>query len=104
MHWLQDVSGAKEQLDECIELEQVRYSVHFNVLLGQQKLSHLRVIKQLRRSRRAEQHDYFKGKDEIPCFGFVASKTADNPALTFLVSFERESDGTVYLWIQEFHP
>ena len=91
-------------MEECIEREQVRYSVHFNILLGQHKLSYLRVLRQLKRSRRAEQHDYFKGNDEIPCFGFVAGKTADNPALTFVVSFEREPDGAVYLWIQEFHP
>jgi hypothetical protein len=64
MHWLQHVSGAKEQLEKCIELEQVRYSNHFNILLGQHRLSYLRVVRQLKRSRRAER--LFQGERRNP--------------------------------------
>lgn len=102
MIWLYAVDDPKRLLLECCALEQIRPSVHYNVLLAANKLSHLRLLKQLKRSRRSVEHDYFKG-GTIPCFAFVASKTSDNPALTILVSFEQAVDGTVYLWTQEFH-
>lgn len=103
MKWIRPVGDVKRMVELCCEMEQIRSTVNYNLLLGQSRLSHLRVVKQLKRSRRAQEHDYFKGEAEIPCYGFVAGKTADNPAITFVVSFEQEPDGTVYLWIQEFH-
>lgn len=97
----------KAQVDACIASERIRYSEHFNTLLAQERLSYsglsvLRLLKRLKLSRRAIEFDYRKG-GKIPCFVFVASKTPDNPALSIVVSFEKTGDGSVHLWIQEFH-
>lgn len=104
MRWLERVPNAEHLVAECIESERIRYSNHFNALLGRYILSRLRLLRQLNRSKRRARYDYIKGRGEIPCFCLVASKTPDEEALTFFVSFELEPDGPVQLWIQEFHP
>ncbi len=103
MEWLQSFPNLDQQIAECIESEQYRFSIHFNALLGKYKLPRIWVLDRLKQGRRKKDFDYVKGKDEIPCFCFVARKTAEMPALVFFVAFAKESDDSVVMWIQEFH-
>ena len=104
MKWLKDLPNAKDLLAECIECERVRYTNLFDTLLQETGLPRLIVLRQLKRSRRAEKNDYSKGNHEIPCYCFVSGKMENCGALTFFVSFGEEYDGTIHVWMQEFHP
>lgn len=104
MNWLEGVPNAQELLEECVECELIRFTNLFDTLLRESGLPRLIVLNQLKRSRRAEQNDYIKGIHEIPCYCFVSGEAEDCSALTFFVAFGEEYDGTVQVWMQEFHP
>ena len=103
MEWLPHVSDPKQQVLECLNSEQYRFDVHFNTLLQSAKLPRIWVLNRLKQSRRNKQFDYGKGKESIPCYCFSARKTSEVGALTFFVAFAKEADGSIMMWIQDFH-
>lgn len=104
MNWLEDLPNPKEVLEKCIESERIRFTDIFDTMLLENGLPRLIVLNQLKRSRRVDANDYVKGLDEVPCHCFVAGDAEDCVALTFFVSFSEDDDGTVWMWMQEFHP
>ena len=104
MKWLSDVTNAKQLVSECIDMEQIRFGIHFDAMLKEHNLRRFAVLKQLKRSQRAKKYDYTKGNDKIPCYCFIADETEGYVALTFFVSFTKEYTGIIQMRMQEFHP
>lgn len=94
------VSDPQTLLLECLQMEFVRYSETFNVLLAQYKLSRLHALRRLAASEYMPEYNYGK-RGTIPCFCFTARRSDEGPALSFFVSFERDAGEKVHLWIQE---
>ena len=103
MEWLRALSDVETAVADCVMRENYFFSEHFNALLGEYRIPRISVIRRLKNGNHHSAYDYCKGHAEIPCYCLVIKATSEEPALSIFVAFSREADGTVMMWIQEFH-
>ena len=103
MEWLRALSDVESAVADCLMRENYFFSEHFNALLGEYRIARISIVRRLKSGIHNEEYDYSKGHADSPCFCLDIKATHEEPALSLFVAFSRETEGTLMMWIQEFH-